>query len=377
MPDKKLFIIINEDRFFLSHRKDIGLGAREKGWDVTIVAKDTGVAENIRELGLKFLELPINPTGKNIFQELGVLKFLSRLYRKNPDAIFHHVGFKILLWGGVAARLHKVRGVVNAISGMGTLFTGDKPSPLTKFIFPILKFNNSHSNQIFYIFQNLDDERIFKEKKLLNRDNYCLIKGSGVNLEEFDFTEIPEGEPLHVVYTGRMLREKGVVDMVKAAEILRPKYEGKVSFILCGGLSSNPSALSEEELQGLVDGTYIVWMHHQKNVKKVLQECVLFCFPSYREGFPKSVIEASAVGRPIVTYDSIGCRDTVEDGVNGYKVALKDYKALARKIDVILSNQELARDMGAESRKIAERDYNINDVVSKHLDIYESLFNGL
>ena len=171
-----------------------------------------------------------------------------------------------------------------------------------------------------------------------------------------------------------MLREKGVEDLVKAAEILRPEYEGKIEFLLCGDLSHNPCAMTREEILNLVDGKYIKWLGHRSDVVELLTQSDIMCLPSYyREGVPRSLIEASAIGRPIVTTDSVGCRDTVVDGVNGYLVPVHSPEKIAEALKKLIDNPELRKKMGEESRKIAEREYDVNAVAATHLDIYESL----
>lgn len=373
--NRRLLIVVNEDRFFLSHRKEIGVEARKRGWEVYVVAKDTGESDKIEALGMEFIKLPINPTGLNMAQELKLMKFLCRLYREHPGAIVHHVGLKLMLWGGVAAKRANVGGVVNAVSGLGTLFAGDKPSWLTKFIFPALRYCYGKERNLHYIFQNSDDEKVFRSHGLLNGHDITLVKGSGADLSHFSFSEIPDELPLKIVYTGRMLREKGILEMAEAAEILRKKYDNRIQFILCGGLSGNPSALSENEMKEIADGSYIVWEKRRDDVKGLLDESSIFCFPSHREGFPKSVIEASAVGRPIVTCDTPGCKDTVEEGVNGFKVSAKSPGELAAKLEELIKSPELRKRMGRESRKIAEKNYDVKTVVETHLDIYNSLLS--
>lgn len=372
MDKQTLIIVVNEDRFFLSHRKDIGVAAQKKGWDVIIVAKDTGRRSEVEDLGLTFINLPINPTGKNVVQELKVLRFLRKLYKEHPDALVHHVGLKLLLWGTLSASSTHVRGVVNAVSGLGTLFAGGKRSKLAKVVFPLLRRCGRKFANIHYIFQNSHDRNVFASERILNKFNHHYIKGSGVNLSDFEYAPLPEELPLKVVFTGRMLKEKGVLDVIEVAKKLRPKYEDSVEFILCGALSSNPSALSQKEIEKLIDGKYIQWRNHLQDVRPVLRESTVFLFPSlYGEGIPKSVIEASAVGRPILTYDSVGCRDTVKQGRNGFAVPVRDCDKLAEKLDYLLSNRDVCEKMGEASRELAEKHYDIRTVVRKHLEIYD------
>lgn len=369
----KLLMIVNEDRFFLSHRKEIAVAAKENGYDVTIVAKDTGRRNDVEALGLKMIDLPINPTGKNLAQDLKTLLFLLNLYRKERPNIVHHVGLKNILWGGLAAKLCGVHGVVNAVSGLGVIFSQEKSSVMAGMILKVLRFSH-HRKNLAVIFQNSEDRTLFKRKKIVNERQIFFTKGSGCDLNEFDYTPDPDGEKINVIFTARMVREKGVVTLVEAAEMLRNEYQEKVEFWLCGGLSNNPRALSEADLNSLCDGKYIKWLGHRTDVKDLLKKSNIVAFPSYyREGVPKSLIEASAIGRPIVTTNSIGCKDVVEDGVNGYLITIKDSAMLAARLKELFDSKELRVAMGKKSREFAERDFSVENVVKTHLDIYKKI----
>lgn len=366
-------MIVNEDRFFLSHRKDIALAAQKNGWNVTIVCKNTGQRKEVEALGLKMMELPINPTGKNILEELKTFWFLFKLYRKNKDAIVHHVGLKDILWGSIAAKLTGVKGMVDAVSGLGVIFSEDSPLIIAKAILLLLRFTH-HRKGTRIIFQNHEDEQLFLDNHVIRKENMVFIKGSGVNLDEFSYTPQPLSGTVKVLFTARMVKEKGVTVLIDAAERLRKTYEGKVEFWLCGGLSKNPKALQKSELQQLCDGSYIQWLGYRSDIRQLLQQANIMAFPSYyREGVPRSLIEACAIGRPIITTDSIGCRDTVDDGQNGFLVPVKDSAALAEKLQLLIDNAQLREDMGKASRLKAEREFSVDKVVSKHLEVYEAV----
>lgn len=372
-PYKKLFLIINEDRFFLSHRTRIAEKAKEEGWEVTLVTKDTGQREEIESLGFNYIELPINPTGMNLIDEMKTFRFLRKLFRKNPDAVVHLVGLKNILWGGLASRLSGVKGVLFAVSGLGTLFGENESKVMLKGIESLLRFG-MHGKNIAVIFQNHDDENLFHEKGLIGECHEYYIKGSGVDLKEYGYSEPNEESPLKIIFTARMLREKGVEDLVAAAELLRKDYEGKIEFILCGDLSANPNALSAGDMEKLTDGHYIKWLGHRKDIPELLKQSHIMCFPSYyREGVPKSVIEASAVGLPIVTTDSVGCRDTVDDGVNGFLVPTHSPELIAEALKKLIDDKELRIRMGKCSNKKAVKEYDVENVARKHLEIYELL----
>lgn len=369
--DKRLLIIVNEDRFFLSHRKDIGINALKSGWHVSVVCKDTGKRRDIEQLGLNFIELPVNPTGKGIANELRTLRFLYKLYGKERSAIVHQVGIKSIVWGGIASRLRKTDGVINAVSGLGIMFSDYNPSNLKKVLIPLIRWGMHHRN-VSVIFQNHDDERLFNDLGISSNTRNYFIKGSGVDLSKYPGDAHSDDNKIRIIFAGRMVKDKGVGDLIKAAEILRSKYEDKVEFILCGSLSNNPFGLREEELKKLCDGKYIKWLGFVENMHEWFNRSDIMCFPSYyREGVPKAILDASGAGLPVITCDSIGCRDTVIDGLNGFKIPPQAPEKIAEKIEILVEDETLRRKMGRESRKIAERDYNVNKVIDAHLKIYE------
>lgn len=370
---KKLFIIVNEDRFFLSHRKDIALDAQKAGWDVTVVCKDTGQRHEVEGMGLKVMELPVNPTGMNPIQEFRTFRFLYALYRKNRDAVIHHVGLKTCLWGGLAAKLVSVRGVVNAISGLGVIFSNNKMGMKARCILAVMRFSNKRKG-VKVIFQNQEDQILFLNHHVIADSQAEFIKGSGVDLNVFRYVPEPESDTLKVVFTARMVKEKGVMELIEAAERLRQDYEGRLEFWLCGRLADNADAVSQEELETRCDGKYIKWMDFQKDIRSVLEQCHIMALPSYyREGVPKSLIDASAVGRPIVTTNSIGCKDVVDDGINGFLIPVKNSEALAAKLRMLIEDKSLRLRMGKAAREKAEREFAIEKVIEKHLEIYNKI----
>lgn len=369
----KLYIVVNEDTFFLSHRKEVALIAMKVGYDVTIVSKDTGKKREIESLGLKMIDFPINPTGKNILQELLTFIFLFKLYKRNCTSIVHHVGLKNILWGGLAAKLTGVKGVVNAVTGLGILFSQENISLLSRLVLSILRFSHNRKN-VKVIFQNHEDESLFLKYHIVKNENVIFIKGSGVDLNQFVYQPELSDSIIKVIFSGRMLREKGPLVLIEAALLLQSEYKDRVQFLLCGGLSKNPKAIKEKDLLCHCDGNYIQWLGYREDIKTLLIRSHIVVYPSYyREGVPKSLIEAVAIGRPIITTNSIGCRDTVEDGINGFLIPIKDSKALAEKLRILIDNAELRNVMGMNSRKIAERYFSINDVLTKHLKIYNNL----
>lgn len=370
---EKLYIVVNVDWFFLSHRKDIAIAAQQAGWDVTIVTADTGKLKEIEAIGLKTINLPMSRSGMNIREEIGTLKFLYKLYKEERPDVVHHVGMKTILWGTLAARFTKVNGVVNAISGLGGFFAEDNKGFLAKVMPKVLKFSHNRNN-LLCIFQNNEDKGLYVKNGIIKEKQARYIKGSGVHLDEFCYTPEPVEGKIRVILTARMIVEKGIFILTEAAERLRPKYKDRVEFLLVGGLDDHPDAITKEQLDTVCDGTYIQWLGYRTDVKELLQSSHIVAFPSYyMEGLPKSLIEADAIGRPVITCNSVGCKETVIDGYNGYLIPTKDVDALVEKLDVLLSNPALRQEMGRNARKYAEENFSIDTVIERHLNIYKEL----
>lgn len=370
---KKLFIVVNVDWFFLSHRLPIAIDAQKTGWDVTIVTADTGKLKDIEAKGLKVINLPMSRSGMNIFQELGTLNFLRKLYKREKPDVVHHVGMKTILWGSLAAKLSKVNGVVNAISGLGGFFAEDNKGILSKVMPIVLKFSHARKN-LLCIFQNDDDWGLYAKHGIIKHEQGRFIKGSGVSLEDFCYTPEPKEGKLKVILTARMIVEKGIFLLTEAAERLREKYGEKAEFLLIGGLDDHPGAITKEQLDAVCDGKYIQWLGYRTDVRDLLKQCHIVAFPSfYMEGLPKSLIEANAIGRPIITSNSVGCKETVIDGENGFLIKPKDLDALTEKLDLLLGDAELRQKMGKAARAYAEKYFDIQVVIERHLNIYNEL----
>lgn len=370
----KLFIVVNQDWFFLSHRLPIGMAAKETGYDVTIVSEDTGVSDKIREAGLNTINLPINKAGTNIKDEIKTFFFLYKLFRREKPDIVHLVGLKTMLWGSLACRLAGVKAMVSAVCGLGVLFDEEHAhSFMTRSILKVLRVTHK-KKRLAVIFQNNDDKAIFLNAKIMKEEQCAFTNGSGINLQNYDFTPEPTDGLIKIIFTARMVEDKGTLILIDAAKKLEAEYKGTVQFLLCGGLDTNPNGITKEMLESRCDGEYIQWLGHRKDVLELLKQSHIMAFPSwYREGLPKSVIEAEAIGRPVVTTDSVGCRDTVVDGKNGYMIPIKDSDALAAALKKLIDNPELRQTMGKNAREFAVSKFDINDVVKVHLDIYKAL----
>lgn len=376
----KLFIVVNQDCFFLSHRLPIGLAAKDAGYDVTVISQDTGMSGKIQEQGLKTVNLPINKAGTNFRDEVKTFFFLYKLFRHQKPNIVHLVGLKIVLWGSLAARIAGIKTMVSAVCGLGVFFDETRAhSFMSRAILRVLRMTHKKQN-IKVIFQNKDDKEIFLRAKIVKEGQCVLTNGSGINLQKYSYTPEPKEGILKIIFTARMIESKGVLILIEAAQKIKSEYLGKVQFLLCGRLDSNPDSITKELLESKCDGVYIQWLGYREDIMELIKQSHIMVFPSwYREGLPKSIIEAEAIGRPVITTDSVGCRDTVINGENGLLIPVKDSDALAMALKKLIDNPDLRRFMGQKAREFAVNKFDIKDVVEEHLNVYESVLkqNGV
>jgi len=369
---KTILFLVNVDWYFISHRLLIAKKAIAKGYIVYVACLDTGRSDEIKAIGANFINLPISRSGINPFRELSTLIYIHKIFKKvNPD-IVHNISIKAVIYGSLISKLFTSIHLVNAISGLGYNFTKNRKGIIQKLLIQLLRFGFQRKN-LTVIFQNEDDELFFKENRIISRNNKILrIKGSGVDLSKFRKTKLPDFDIIKILLPSRMLWDKGVKELRQASEILKPKYKGKIQFILCGFADKdNRAGVPEHYLKDWHDEIYVNWIGYKKDMVEVYNDCHIVVLPSYREGMPKSLIEACAVGRAIITTNAVGCRDCVNEGINGLKVSVYSSRELAMAIEKLILNQAILIKMGLNSRKKAEKEYDVNNVVSKHLKIYD------
>lgn len=278
-----------------------------------------------------------------------------------------------MIYGTIAGRSANVKGkIINAVSGFGYSFNGNRHLYNKIILISLFKYA-FYDKKPYFIFQNPDDEAFYNRLGFLNDHNHILIKGSGVDENLFpEKKSILNKKKLKIVLLARMLKDKGVFEFIKAASTLKSKYSDILEFILVGGIDIyNPAFISEEELYNLSDGNYLKWIGYQSNVREIYESADIVCLPSYREGLPRSLVEAMAVGCPIITSDAIGCRECVDDGVNGFLVPFRDSIILAQRIEKLVLDNELRIKMGHKSREKMVREMTLSKVIKMTFDFYE------
>jgi len=368
-----LLIVVNDAAFFLSHRLAVAQGAKNAGYEVQIASMPGPAVEQIRDLGFVHHELPLSRSGKNIFAEiLSLVSIWRLLWRLKPD-VLHLVTIKPVLYGGIAARLAPVKGVVAAVSGLGFVFLakGLKATILRRIIRSLYCFALGKKN-LRVIFQNPDDRDVLVGMGALEPIKVEMIRGSGVDLASY--TEVPEasGTPI-VCLAARLLRDKGVLEFVEAVRILRQRGVN-AQFQLVGDLDlGNPASITVDELEAWRQEGFIELTGFRKDVANLFRDAHIVTLPSYREGLPRVLVEAAACGRAVVTTDVPGCRDAIEPGITGLLVPVRDSLALADAIEVLLNDSGMRQKMGHAGRMLAESEFSIDKIVKQHLDIYSKL----
>ncbi len=376
---KKIIINLTEDWFFVSHFLGRAIDAKENGYEVFISCNETDKRKFIEENGIKFLSLPLDRRGINPFYEFYILcKYYSIFNKVKPD-IVHNVGPKPIIYGSIIAKLVNVSSVINAPIGMGFVFTSEsiKAKLLKKFLLFLFKFTlNKHhgrnrKNRV--IFENSDDLNYFSESKIVNIHEAVLIRGAGVEINEELIKSKKENKIPTISLVARMLKDKGVYEFVEAVKILKKK-KIKGRFLLIGDIDTkNPTSLSQTQLKEWQEKQLIEWLGWVKDVKSILLETDILCLPSYREGLPKSLLEGASIGLPLVTTNTVGCREVVLDGVNGYLVPIKDSQKLSLAIKKLIEDKELRIRMGNESLRIAQSEFSAKLINFQTISIYNDL----
>ena len=370
---KKLLFLVTEDWYFCSHRLPPARAAQAAGYDVVVATRVGRRGADISAEGFKLIPLDLQRRSRNPFRELVAILQIIKIYlRERPDVV-HHVALKPVLYGSFAACLVRRAAVVNALAGMGFLFTsGSRMATVLRSVVSQLFRLLLNSGRSLLILQNPDDEAMLVDSGLVAAKRVRLIRGSGVDVLRFSPTPEPQAPPV-VMLPSRMLWDKGVGEFVEAARMLRER--GVVArFVLVGnGDPDNPASISEGQLRAWHESGAVESWGHCADMPKILAMAHIVCLPSYREGLPKVLLEAAACGRPLIATDVPGCREIVRHGENGLLVPLRDAVSLANAIERLLGDAPLRHSMGQEGRLMVESEFSETTVAEKTLAVYLEL----
>jgi len=369
-----LLFVVNNPAFFMSHRVPVALAAQKAGYDVHVATMDGPAVADIQALGMTHHAIPMTRSGKHPLQELGTLLALVRLFRRLRPDVVHLVTIKPVLYGGIAARIARVPGMVAAISGLGFVFLSNslKMRLVRAVVARLYRVALGHPNSRV-IFQNGNDRDLLKSLGAVREDQVVIIRGAGVDLDAYRPTPEPPAPPVVVTMVARLLRDKGVQEFVQAAKLLRERGV-PVTMQLVGGLDAgNPTSATQADVDAWQQDGCVQALGERSDVAALYAAAHIAVLPSYREGLPKSLIEAAACGRAVVTTDVPGCRDAIEPNVTGLLVPVRDAAALAEAIARLAQDAALRQAMGTAGRALAEREFDINQVARIHVALYDAL----
>jgi len=380
LPEKILFVAANA-RSLIANRGDLIREMKALGHHVHALIPEYDFLPEVEELGITWDLVQLSRTGMDPKADLRYYRQLRRFMTDwQPDIVYSY-SIKPVIYGSLAARASGVPMVAAMITGMGYLFTGEslKQRMLRHVASSLYRRGLAAADRIF--FQNPDDLALFRELSIVGPEDEAKItrtNGSGINLERFPSSPppMPPDEPVTFLMIARLLQDKGVREFVRAAEMLRSDYP-RAQFLVVGPHDTMlPHALPADELEQWKINGVVSFVGGVKDVRPYLNESSVYVLPSYREGTPRSVLEAMATGRPVITTDTPGCRETVVDWVNGFLVPVKSAEALAARMKIFLRQPDLIDVMGRNSLSMAEEKYDVrlvNRVILEAIGLVEPL----
>jgi glycosyltransferase involved in cell wall biosynthesis len=367
--------VITEDWFFASHFLDRARAAVEAGWDVVVATRCGDDAARIRATGARTVHVDLSRRGTNPLVEVRAVAALVALLRRERPDVVHHVALKPVVLGTLAARCAGVRRIVNAPVGMGYVFTSTDARaramrPLLRTVMRLVL--NPRGSRV--IIENPDDRDAILEGRFARASHVSLVKGAGVDLRAF----VPSPEPstdggVVVTVVARMLRDKGIPEFVEAARALHARGVAVRCRLVGGTDTGNPTSLDAATLRAWEREGIVEWLGPSADVPAVWRASHVACLPSHREGLPKSLIEAAACARPIVTTDVPGCREVVRHEVEGLLVPARDAAALADAIATLAADPTRRARMGAAARARVEAEFGNERVIAATHAVYEEL----
>ena len=372
---KKIVISANTSWYIYNFRKNTIAKLQDAGMEVIVIAPKDEYSVKLCELGAKFLHLEMNPTSTSLVGEMKVCFLLYKLLKKTDCDLLLNFTPKNNIYGGIAAKLCGIP-FINNISGMGRVFVGRSITSLL--VSSLYKLTQKFADTVF--FQNEDDMRFFIKNSIVCKKHAELLPGSGVDLDFFKSEHIKKDNIFRFLMISRIIREKGIYEFAESAKNLKKIYQDKVEFILAGKIKDDvESEAYSDQIRLWTDCGFIKYIGMVDNVKELIDSVDCVVLPSYyREGTPKSLLEASSMSKPIITTDNIGCREALIDGVTGFLCIPKSPDSLSSAMDNVIrmDSVEISK-MGAEGREFMRKKFNESIVIEKYIDaINRSLFKN-
>jgi glycosyltransferase involved in cell wall biosynthesis len=324
----------------------------------------------VHSMGAEPVDFKLERTGLNPLRDVVDLLWLTILLRNiKPDVILSYF-IKPVIYGTIAACFARVQNRYNLIAGLGYIFidhnskAGLRRRCLKRIVLRLYKIAFRLSQNVFFL--NKDDLDYFNMHHIVDKEKAIILGGTGVDLEHYTCVP-PVIKPISFLLAGRLLVTKGINEFVGAAQIIKLQYE-EIRFIVAGDFDLNPDGISRSQIKHWENQGVIEWVGHVSDIRSLMMKASVFVLPSYREGVPRSTQEAMAMGRPIITTDAVGCRETVEHGRNGFLVPVRDVKLLASAMKRFIEDPSMIERMGRESRKIAEEKFDVKRINALIID---------
>ncbi len=366
----KFVLISPKNRTAWNFRGDLIKDLVALGYEVIVTGPNDIDVDKIEDLGARFVKIPMEKTGVNAISDLKYIAALRKLFKKEkPDITFGYT-IKPVIYGAIAAKLARVPKRYSMIAGAGYVFVAKTmKAKIIRMIVKILyRIGFACANKV--VFMNPDDRNDFVSQRLLKENKCCMVNGSGVNMERFQREELPK-EPVFFMLS-RALRCKGVSEYLQAAGIVHQRYPN-VRIMYLGEIDeSMQDSLKQEEVQKYIDSGAIEYYPEHPDVRIYYRQCSVFVLPSHREGIPRTVQEAMAMGRPVIVTDAPGCRETVIDSKTGFLVPVGNPEALADTMCKFIESPELIEAFGEESYNYCKEKFDVNKVnqtLLAHMDI--------
>ncbi|TLX21361.1 glycosyltransferase family 4 protein [Thermomonas fusca] len=359
----RVMLVASYPESILTFRGALIEALQAAGCEVVVLVPEPGAAPelhsvlNNRQVVLE--AIPLKRTSTNPWEDVRLLFALVKAIRRHRPTVLMPYTIKPVIYSTLAGWLASVPRRYALITGLGYVFTSNRGGWLRRLIVALYRAALSRTHKVF--FQNPDDERLFREMGVLpDHVPSVVVNGSGVDINQYCFHEIDTARPVFLLI-GRLLGDKGVREYAEAARRLR-HHVSDARFLLAGWIDTNPDAIGQEELDAWISEGTIEFLGRLGDVRPAIAAASVYVLPSYREGTPRTVLEAMAMGRPVITTDAPGCRETVIDGDNGFLVPVKSVDALVEAMMKFIHDPTLALRMGKRSREIAEEKYDVHKV---------------
>ena len=370
--ERVIAISANTAWFLLNFRGGLIHSLVLAGYRVVVLAPEDPYSQQLRALGCEVLDTPMDNKGTNPFRDFALFLRFRKQYQRLKPAVALHLTIKPAIYGSFAARTLRIP-YVNTIPGLGTPFIHE--NWVTRVVEILYRASQKRAERVFFL--NHDDHQVFLDRRLVPPERAEILRGEGVNLEHFPMVDLPAENEFRFLFIGRMLRDKGVLEFVDAARRVR-QSASHARFQLLGPCGvENRTAIAREMLDDWISEGVVEYLGETNDVRDFIAQAHCVVLPSYREGSPRALLEGAAMGRPLIATDVTGCRDIVDDGVNGFLCRARDPDDLAQKMRRLIDTPTgLRRVMGAAGRSKVEQEFSEGKLISSYQSIIDRITAG-